>query len=190
MDWIIGTIGEIEIEWLRREVVIPVNTNKELLSIKVAGTAIQGPGATSGAGYFDLFLLKRNLTDEKIIGSEVTYIPIEAVSAGTAFETPVFGAVKVCRIVAAHIIPKATITGGNTNYMQLQIVRKSDDAIISTKTYLAGVDSPAYEVSDFGPVNESNAVLALNDGVSFKVVHTGGGLALPDSVLVLQWNLA
>ena len=185
MDWIAGDIASVEVEWLKREVCIPVNDQKELVSIKIAGVALAG-----GEGFFDMYNLQRNLSEEKLYGSEVSYYTLAPISAGTDFEIPIFGAVKTCRIVSAHIVPIETIVGDDANYMQLQLVRKSDEAVICTRTYLQDSNSGAYEVDNFGPVDQFNAVLNLTDSVSFKIVHTGAGLALPQSLLAIQWNLA
>ena len=185
MEWIVGDIASVEVEWLRREVVIPVNNQKELVSIKISGVAL-----ANGEGFFDMYGLQRNLSEEKLFGSEVSYFQLEPVAAGTAFEVPIFGAVKTCRIVSAHIVPISNIIGNNANHIQLQLVRKSDNAVICTRTYLQDSNSMAYEVDSFGPVNQANAILDLSDSVSFKIVQEGSGLTLPQSILAIQWNLA
>lgn len=185
MTWISGTLSGVDIEWMHFEEVCPVNENKELLRTRV--TAITE--GLDGYGYFDLFQLLKNLTDEKATGSEVVFIPRDQVSAGSTLEIPVMGAVKEMQIIAAHIVPKQAITGDNTNYMTLKLVNKETAAVICTKTFTLGLDAAAYEVTDFGPVDEAAAAISLNKGVSFVKEETAGGMTLPQSILVIQWNL-
>ena len=85
--------------------------------------------------------------------------------------------------------PKETITGNDTNYMQIRLINKETGAIICTKTFLSGTDAPAYEVTDFGPANEAAGAINLGQGVSFVKEDFGGGMMLPQFVLVIQWNL-
>jgi len=183
--WIEGELQEVEIEWLHVEGICEVNSEKELLRIRVSGIT----DGLDDYGYFDLFQLCKNLLNDKITGNEIVYLPLEEIPAGQGVEIPVFGAVVEAQIAAAHLVPKQTITGSDTNYMQLKLVNKETGAVICTKTFIAGVDAPAYEVTDFGPVNETAGAVSIGKGVSLIKEEVGGGMALPQSVLVIQWNL-
>ena len=185
MDWVLGELATVPVEWLRREASVAIDTEKELLNIEFHASAI-----SAGSGYWDYFQLLYDLTAEKLTGSDVVYIPLPAINAGTDDERVIFGAVKKCEIVAAHLVPESAITGDGTDYVQLRLLRKSDDAIICTKTFVTGIDAPAWEVSDFGGVSDANAILEIGDSVSLDVVHSAGGLAVDRYVLILQWNLA
>jgi len=185
MDWVLGELATIPVAWLRREVAVPVNTEKELLSVTLHASAV-----ADGSGYWDYFQVLYDLTAEKLTGSDVVYIPLPAINAGTDDERVIFGAVKRCEIVAAHLVPESSLTGDDTNYVQLRLLRKSDDAIICTKTFVTGIDAPAWEVTDFGGVDPDNALLEIGDSVSLDIVHTAGGLFVDRYVLILQWNLA
>jgi len=183
MTWIEGELQEVLIEWLHIEGFCEVRDDVELLKVKVSGIT----DGLSGYGYFDLFQLCKNLLNEKIAGAEVIYLHLDEVTG--IVEIPVFGAVTESQIVAAHIVPKEYITGNDENYMQLRLVNKETGTIICTKTFLSGTDAPAYEVTDFGPVNEMNGEINLGQGVSFVKENFGGGMTLPQCVLIIQWNL-
>lgn len=183
--WIEGELQEVGIEWLHVEGICEVNSEKELLRVRVSGVT----DGLDGYGYFDLFQLCKNLTNDKITGNEVIYLLIEEIPADQGAEIPVFGAVTEAQIVAVHIIPKETITGNDINYMQLKLVNKDTGAVICTKTFLSGVNAPAYEVMDFGPVDEEAGAINIGQGVSFVKEEFGGGMTLPKCLLIIEWNL-
>lgn len=185
MTWIEGELQGLEIEWLHVEGICEVNSEKELLRVRVSGVT----EGLDGYGYFDMFQLCKNLLNEKITGSEVVYLLLGEVSAGVTVEIPVFGAVTEAQIVAAHLVPKETITGNNSDYMQLKLVNKDTGAVICTKTFLSGVNAPAYEVTDFGPVDEEAGAINVGQGVSFAKEEFGAGMKLPQCTLVIQWDL-
>jgi len=185
VTWVDGELNGIDIEWLSFETICEVDNDKELLRTRVTAET----SGFSGYCYFDNLQLLKNLTDEKITGNEVTYIPLDEVSTGNEIEMPVFGAVTDVQIVSAHIVPKTTITGNDSNYMALKIINKETDAVICTKTFIAGADATAYQVTDFGPVNEGNGAISEGYGVSLVKEETGAGMLLPDGILIIQWNL-
>lgn len=183
--WIEVELQGLEIEWLHVEGICEINPEKELLRVRVNGIT----NGLSGYGYFDLFQLCKNLLNDKITGNEVVYLPLEEIPAGQVVEIPVFGAVVEAQIAAAHLVPKQTIAGNDTNYMQLKLVNKETGAVICTKTFIAGIDAPAYEVTDFGPANETAGAINIGQGVSLVKEEFGAGMTLPQCVLVIQWNL-
>lgn len=174
---------ETGVEWLRLESVCPTNKEKELLRARVTGLT----EGLAGGGYFDQFQLRKNLLNEKQIGSEIIYRLLQAVTG--PFETVVFGATVEAQIVACHIVPAQNITGSNSDYMTLKLVNKETGNVICTKTFLAGVDASAWEVCNFGPVNEEASHVNLTKGVSLVKEDTGTGMILPVSLLIVEWNL-
>lgn len=185
MTWIEGELQGIEIEWLHVEGICEVNSEKELLRVKVSVIT----DGMEGYGYFDLVQLCKNLMNDKIIGAEVVYLLLDEIPAGTPIEIPVFGAVTEVEIVSAHMVLKEPIVGNDINYMQLKLVNKETDAVICTKTFIAGIDATAYTVTDFGPVDEEAKQLSLGQAVSLVKEEFGAGMKLPQCTLVIQWNL-
>lgn len=182
MTWVDGELYGIDVEWLHVEGICEANPDVELLKVRVSGIT----EGLDGYGYFDLFQLCKNLLNDKITGNEVVCLPIDEITGSV--EIPVFGAVVDAQIIAVHIVPKSAITGNDTNYMQLKLVNKETGATICTKTFLSGVDAPAYEVTDFGPASDTAGAINLGRGISF-VKEEFGGMVLPQCVLIIQWNL-
>lgn len=175
----------VSMDWSSIQEYISVDPEKELIRVHVA---VITKGLNS-AGFVDNIIVKESLNNAKITGSYVTQIPIEQLSAGTNIEIPIFGTVKNSKLVAAHIMPQSTVIGSNTNYFQLNIIRKEDNALMATRTFLEGTNINAYEVFPFGPVDGTNEVITELTGISLKVESEGSGLILPRSILILEWNL-
>lgn len=180
MIWVSGELNNLQIEWLAIEAVCPVSDSKELLSTKIKAVTKD----LTGGGYFDDFQIRLNLTNEKLTGSEKIFLPIEE-SAGD-IELPVFGAVVDAQIIAAHIVPKSTITGNTGSPMTLELVNKNTGDTICTKTFITGTDATAYEVTDFGPVDAGAGEIDFGYGVSLR---KAGGMTLPECLIVVEWDL-
>lgn len=177
--WIAGDLDNIPIEWLHLEAVCEVSREAELLTVKLSGLT------EDLEGYFDNFALFKNLLEDKLTGNEVVYLPVD--ETADEFEIPIFGAVvEVAQIMAAHIIPKEDIIGSDTDPIILKLISKETGDTICTKTFLAGTDALAFEVTDFGPVNENNNEINYGKGVSLA---KEGAAALPPSLIVVEWNL-
>ena len=185
MNWIETDYGyELPIGWLRAEQTIKVAPDREITKVTFKVVTKDLPDG----GYFDEFGLYRNLFMEMATGNNLIYFPIAPISAGSSVEIPVYGALDNTRIHGVYLVPKSTITGHNTNYAQLQFVNKENNGVMATLTLLEDIDAPAYKVTPFGPINEHSA-MEIHEGASFKVIHEGGGLAIPESVLIVEWNL-
>ena len=180
VTWIPGELNNMQIEWLTIEAICPVSDSKELLSSKIRAVTKD----LTGGGYFDDFKLRLNLTNEKITGSEKIFLPVEE-SVGD-IELPVFGAVVDAQIFAAHIVPKSTITGNTSGPMVLELVNKNTGDTICTKTFITGADAIEYEVTDFGPVDDTAGAIDLGYGVSFKKTGT---MTLPECLIIIEWDL-
>jgi len=180
MVWVVGELNNLAIEWLAIEAICPVSDSKELLSTKIRAVTKN----LTGGGYFDDFKLRLNLTNEKITGSEKIFLPIEESAGDTEF--PVFGAVVDAQIVAAHIVPKSTITGNTGSPMVLELVNKNTGDTICTKTFITGTNAPAYEVTDFGPADADAGEIDFGYGVSLRKT---GGMTLPECLIIVEWNL-
>jgi len=184
LTWISGELNALTIEWLHIEAICEVNKDIELLTVKLSGITEN----LTGGGYFDNYLLLKNLLNEKTTGANIIYLPVPETSG--EIEIPVFGSiVEIAEIVAAHIVPKFDIIGSDSDYMTLKLINKESSEVICTKTFLAGADALAYEVTDFGPANENNNAVNYGKGVSLVKEDTGGGMTLPQSVLIVEWNL-
>lgn len=179
IEWVVGSLKSVSIEWMCVEGIAPVS-NKELLTVRFEARTTD---EAYGYIYFDNFGLFRNLTNDKTLGNYIVYLPIEVGTTGL----PVFGALRDCHIAAAHLVPKEQITGSSEDPMQLILRNVETDEIICTKTFGAGINALAYEVTPFGPAHEEHKELNLGGGVRFEVDGTG---SIPEMLLVIEWNLS
>lgn len=178
LNWIDGSLQEIPVRWLRLETTVPVNQEKELLYATITLKHPPGPRI-----FWDYLFLRRNLFNERVLGNNIVYIPV---AAGTE-EIPIFGAIGDCVILACHLVPKQPIIGDNPP-LQLEIVNTDPEegGTVCTKTFISGSDAPAYEVTEFGPVDSDASQLL--DGFALKVVADGGSLPT-DIILIIEWNI-
>jgi len=182
--WVYSELQELPIRWIPIDIVAPIRDDAEIIraTYKVVTKDL------ANGGYFDELGFFRNLLRDKVTGNNIVYFPIAPISAGQNVEIPVFGAVIESQIVAVHLLPKEDIVGDDTNYAQLQLVNKDVGEVMTTLTFIGGINAQAYEVISFGPVNAYGAI-EIYKGVSFRVVQNGAGLAIPESVLIIEWNL-
>lgn len=181
--WIDGELSNVPIEWLHVEGICEVNAQKELLHVKVSGNTAE----LNGNGYFDLFELLKNLTEEKANGSEKVFLLID--ETAQTFTKAVFGAIIDTKIVAAHIIPVATITGNDSDYMKLRLVNADTNADICAKTFVSGINANSQEVTDFGPADDTAGAIEAGKGVVLLKENYGGGMTLPQCIIILEWDL-
>ncbi|HEY8362725.1 MAG TPA: GLUG motif-containing protein, partial [Tissierellaceae bacterium] len=140
ITWVDSELKEIPIMWQSIEFIAPVKEDAEILTAKYRIVT------NDIGGYFDNLGFFINLSNEKVTRSEKVFLPIPRIRQGEIREFPVFGAVQEVQIVAAHIMFKETVTGNNSNYVQLQLVNKESDEIISTLTFLEDINAASYEV--------------------------------------------
>lgn len=182
--WVNSDIQALPIEWIRVDSVAEVRDDAEIIRARYRVVTLN----LAEGGFFDELGFFRNLLHDKITGNNVVYFPIPPLAQGVPLEIPVFGAVAKAQIMAVHFLPKESIVGHDEDYAQLQLVNKDSGEVMSTLTFIQGIDAPAYEVISFGPVNQHGEV-EIFKGVSFRVEQLGRGLALPESVLIIEWNL-
>jgi len=180
ISWVAGELNELPVKWLTVKGTAKVNQEKEFLTAKFLIKLIQSNGMDA---YFDNFALTKNLLNDKTLGNSIIYLPL---LAGTT-EYPVFGALADCHIVAAHIVPKADITGTDESPMQLLLRNVDTNEVICTKTFILGNNATANQVTSFGPVNDTNKELYPGNGVTFE---QSGGCSIPDILLIIEWNLS
>lgn len=183
--WVNSDLQALPIEWIRVDSVAEVRDDAEIIRARYRVVTLN----LAEGGFFDELGFFQNLLHDKITGNNVVYFPIAPLAQGVPLEIPVFGAVTEAQIVAAHLVPKETITGNDSDYMQLKLVNKDTGAVICTKTFLSGVNAPAYEVTDFGPVDEEAGAINVGQGVSFAKEEFGAGMTLPRCLLIIEWNL-
>lgn len=185
LDWKDSSIEEVEIIWSDFETVIPVSNKKELLNIKV-----ELINTESFAGFFDSLVLEKNLINDKLLAAEIVYIPFEGALEGDAINRTVFGSMDVNRIVKIAYVPEASITGSATDYMQLQIVHDPSGNVLSTKTFIQEVIGEQRLVFEFGPVNDTFAIISAGESLRLVKQDTGAGMPLPRGLLIIQWDVA
>lgn len=183
--WKTSAAEMVEILWTPFETTVPVNPEKELLSVtyKVINTE-------NFPVYFDDLTLEKNLLNDKLMAAETTYIPFEGVAAGVPLNRTVFAGIDVTKIVSIHYVPEETITGSNTDYAQLQIINDPDGEILTTKTFVDGVINKEKLVFDFGPVSPRTAVIAPGTSLRLTKQEAGNGMKIPRGVLIIRWDIA
>jgi len=180
ISWVSGQLQNLTVKWLHVEVTATVNQEKEFLSAQFLAELVESNGLNA---YFDNFSLTKNLINDKTLGNYIVYLSL---LAGTT-EYPVFGALADCHIAAAHIVPKADITGTDESPMQLLLRNVDTNEVICTKTFVFGNNAAANQVTSFGPVNDTNKELYPGNGVTFE---QSGGSSIPDILLIIEWNLS
>lgn len=183
VDWIESSVVGVPVTWYTQEMTMEVNDEKELLRTIV--TAVTN-GAVSRI-YVDVFKLLRDLERDLIEGDKITYVLVPE-QVGN-YERAVWGATKDVQVNHVYLVPRANVIGNDLNYTQLSIKRKDSEAILCTKTFIAGIDAPAYTVTSFGPVNTAAGALSTNVGLSLLKEDSGDGMLLPEMVLIIEWNL-
>lgn len=182
--WYEGAAVSKPVEWTHIEQVVQVNPEKELLGVEIN---VWTKHTVYGDGYFDSIQLLKNLTNDKVMGSEKIFHLFDEVT-GT-WVRPVFGAIADSRIVACHIVPTDGITGDDSDYMQLRLVNYQTSEDICTKTFVSGINAVAHEVTDFGPVDTSAAVIPAGGSVSLEKQDYGSGMTLPQCIIIIEWDL-
>ncbi|MDF2884261.1 MAG: hypothetical protein K0R54_4828 [Clostridiaceae bacterium] len=185
INWINGEASYIDVLWQEISEEIQINPNKELVSIQ-----IQCINNAESSGYFDKLSIKENLTNEKINGNSITYIPIEQINIGNSIcEVPVFAAVKNNKISAIHILTSDDIVGSDMDTIKLSIVNKVTGDIISTKTFVSGVNAINYNLCNFGAVDLDKQNISTGTGLCLRIDPINNNKIFPQSVLVIEWDI-
>jgi len=181
--WTDGAAESKTITWLHFETACLVNKEKELTLVEVRPTT-----KTAGAGYFDSIQLLKNLTNDKVMGSEKIFHLFNDEVSGE-FYRPIFGAIADAKIVAAHLVPAEDIIGSDSDYMQFRLINNLTAEVICTKTFLSGIDAVQNEVADFGPVTAAYADIAAGQSVSLIKDNFGTGMTMPKCLFIIEWDL-
>lgn len=185
ISWVNGEASSVEILWQEITEEIQVSNNKELISIE-----IECINNADDSGYFDKLSIKEDLTNEKINGNNITYVPLNEISIGvTQIEVPIFAAVKNNKISAVHILTSSNITGSDTDTIKLSIVNKVTGDTISTKTFVSGVNATAYTLCDFGAVDTTKQNINAGVGLCLRIDSISNTKTLPKSVLAIEWDI-
>ena len=179
--WIDGTIGEMPIAWNQLEFYVDVNADIELLTVEVEART------ENVAGFFDDFLLARNITNDKLFASEKIYHMLPQIESDT--EKIVIGAVDTLQIKNLHIVPSVTITGDDTNYAILKLRNKETGNLIATLSLLQGTNLPANIVYTFPAITTDNAIISEGECATFEVENIGNGMTIPESLLIIEWDV-
>lgn len=182
--WIAGEASNVPITWTNIEAICEVDPDRELVSTDFEVVTL----SLGFAGYFDNFSFQRNRTEEKTIGSDIAQLLIESSSSSNEFSFPAFAGFTDCSIVAAHIVPQENIVGADGDYCQLRLVNKTTSDVLGTKTFTLGNDIDAFEIGDFGGISEE--LIEAGDVIAIEKENTGSGMALPQFLLAIEWNLA
>ena len=180
-NWIEGDMVEMPIVWNKAEVIVDVDSQVELLNVDVEAI-------TKGmAGYFDDIVLARNLTNDKLFASEKIYHMLPQIGGNT--EKVVIGAIDTLQIKNVHIVPSDSIIGDDTNYAILKLRNKETNEIITTFNLLAGTTLIANLVYNFPALNDENAIILEGESATFEVENVGSGMTIPESLLIIEWDV-
>lgn len=185
LNWKSSEIKEVNINWQKFEANIPINPHKELLSLSV-----ELINNEDFAAFFDLISMEKNITNDKLYGSQVAYIPFEGADIGDTINRTFFGALNINKIVRISYVPEISIIGSSIDHMQLQIVHDPSGEILSTKTFVDEVSCEQRLVFDFGPINPTLATLAAGESLRLVKQDVGTGMILPRGLLIIQWDIA
>ncbi len=182
--WVNSDVQVLSVAWTAVSSFAPIRDDAEIIRARYRVVTKD----LADGGYFDSLGFFRNLLRDKITGNNVVYFPVAPIAQGESLEIPVFGAVTEAQVVAAHLVPKEAITGRDGDYAQIQLVNKGSEQVLSTLTFIAGIDALAHEVISFGPVNQYGE-FEIYKGMSYRVEQVGMGMALPELALIIEWNL-
>jgi len=128
--------------------------------------------------------------ETKRAGMIETVVGVATVALGSDTEVPVFVAPCDGKIKEVGFVPKAAITGADTNYFTLGFKNKgaagTGTDVIAEKAYTDGIDVAAFDHEDLGTV--ANNLLSEGDVVSFHKTETGNGMAMPDLIAVVVFQ--
>lgn len=120
-----------------------------------------------------------------------TYIPAQA-TAGTDDNWPLWQAQFKCKITAVNFVPSANITADGTNYSTYTLTRYTagaSGATVATRAWSA-TDSVAKTPEAMAlSGTAANLLLAVDDTLEIVKTHGGTGLAIPDGLLVIRYQL-
>lgn len=184
MNWIEGTLESLPVVWTAIEAICEVDIDKELLTSDFEVIT----NVLGSYGYFDDLNFQRNRTNDKLLGNDIAQLLIVETSDSEEFIIPCLAGFTDCEIVAVHIVPQDDIIGDDTDYCQLVIANRTKIEVLGTKTFTIGNDADAYEITDFGGINQE--LIEAGDVVTIEKDNYGSGMALPQFLLVIEWNLA
>lgn len=117
-------------------------------------------------------------------------VGIDAVSAGSTTELPVFVAPFRCKITKVSIVPSSAITGADTNYMTLGFKNKggsgSGTAVMASQAFTSGNDVSAHDEFTFGE-SVVNNTLNKGDVISFYKAESGTGMDMPALLAKIEY---
>lgn len=120
-----------------------------------------------------------------------SYLPSQG-TAGTDDTWPIWQAPNKCKITAVTFVPSANITADGTNYSIYTLTRYTAGAsatTVATRTW-AATDSVASTPEAMTlSATAANLLLAADDTLNVVKTHGGSGLAIPDGVLVIRFQL-
>lgn len=178
--WTFSNLVEMPIVWQQIEVPVETNPEKEIKQVKFKIN-------NSGIGiYCDNLGLYKNLSREKLVGLETSYVLMPAIAQGITTELLVFAATVEAYIAFAYIVPKIDIMADSQNYAVLKLINKGNNSIITTLQLTETI--PAYKVIPFETVTENN-IINVWDSITMQVEQYGAGIALPEMLLIIEWDL-
>lgn len=186
INWVLGESTNVEVSWQEISEQLEINPNKELV-----GITIRCSNRSTKKGYYDALSIKEDLTEDKINGSEITYISIDSINVSiNTIEIPIFAAVKQNKIIAVYLLTSEDIIGNDSNIIKMSVIDKVSGNLIATKTFQNNVDAVAYKLTHFGPVNTDTSSISPDSGLCLRIDPVTTQITIPKSVLVIEWNIS
>lgn len=129
-----------------------------------------------------------------ISGDLVEPIPVAGqATAGTADEFSVFVAPFNLKITAVKWVPAAAVTADGTNYFTLNLRNRKADAsgtaLAASRSYIA-TNSVAFVAEAMTlSATAADLLVAAGDVLTVSKVNTGTGLAMPDGLVQVHYQV-
>ena len=184
-EWVEGVSKSLPIVWYEILDWIPVDPDREIVSITVRP---ETQGHPSG-GHFDAFGVFRSLLTDKLYGMEEETIALEAVSSYPK-KIPLFPAVTDRQIKAVYIMAESTATPTGT--VAISVVNEATSGTVCTATIrdVEGDELEAYVPRMLGGIS-SHGDMRAGQGLSLELVLTeGSSFTIDRSRIVVLWDVA
>jgi hypothetical protein len=121
----------------------------------------------------------------------VNYAPSQA-TAGTDDNWPVWQAPLKCVITSVNFVPSAAITADGTNYSVYTLTKYTagaSGATVATRSWIATNSVAKTPEAMTLSGTAANLLLAADDTLEIVKTHGGTGLAIPDGLIVIRYQL-
>ena len=190
--WIEGIRKTLPIEWYYFKDYVTLDTNREVTDFIIEPMTL----AHEGGGHFDSFSLKRSLLYDKLYGTYVTHIPLEALDIyDLPLEIPFFLSVKDdlwAEIKSVDILPLESTALLLDERVRFRVHNMQSGGSVCTRTLMAGDDLVKGENTRFSSPSQEHAFIEFGYGIYLFVETpaTYDAVGIPRCMLAIQWDIA